>query len=383
MYNFKYSNPVKIIFGKGSISEITSEIPLTDKVMIIYGGGSIKKNSVYDQVTEALKDHQWIEFGGIEANPHYETCTKAVEMIRENEIGYLLAVGGGSVIDATKFIAAAALYDGDAWDLMTGKAKIKNALPFGTVLTLPAAASEMNSGFVITKAGTQEKLAMNSRLVFPHFSVLDPETTYSLPAVQTANGIIDTFVHVIEQYLTIDHHALVQDYFAEAILKVLIEESRKVFDKPYDYDIRANLMWASTWGLNNWIGQGVPQDWSTHMIGHELTAFYGIDHAQTLAIVLPGVMWVKRGDKGDKIAQLGKNVFCIDIGNEEERIGKTIIAVDHFFQSLGVKTHLSDYGIDASGIECVVNRIKERGWLLGEKEDIDYQKVEEILKRRL
>ncbi len=352
-------------------------------VMLIYGGGSIKKNTVYQQVISALHGYSRIEFSGIEANPHYETCVKAVKMIRDHQIDYLLAVGGGSVIDATKFIAAAALYTGDPWDLMIGKARIEKALPFGTVLTLPATGSEMNNGFVISKAETEEKLAMDSRYTFPQFSILDPETTYTLPDRQTANGIVDTFVHVLEQYLTYDQHALLQDYFAEAILKVLIEEGEKVLKNPHDYDIRANLMWASTWGLNNWIAQGVEEDWATHMIGHELTAFYGIDHAQTLAIVLPGMMKIKSDAKGEKILQMGDHVFGITSGTAEERMNKTIAKVEAFFHTIGVKTRLSDYGLDEEAIEKVAQRFKERGWVLGEHHDIDDKAVKEILMLRL
>ena len=383
MYNFKFSNPVKILFGKNMIAELSKEIPANSKVMILYGGGSIHKNGVYEQVTNALKDFQWIEFAGIEPNPHYETCLKAVEKIRENKVNFLLAVGGGSVIDATKFIAAAALYDNDPWDFMLEKETITKAMPFGTVLTLPATGSEMNQGFVITKAATQEKLACGSPHTAPQFSVLDPETTYTLPTAQTANGIADTFVHVTEQYLTFPNNASLQDYFAEGILNVLIEEGGKVFDNPKDYDVRANLMWASTWGLNNWIGQGVPQDWATHMIGHELTAFYNIDHGKTLAIVLPGVLSVMRKEKAAKIIQMGERVFHISDGSAEERIDKTIQALEAFFQSIGIKTRLSDYGVDQAGIEVIVKRFQERGWQLGENGNITYDVVERILKERL
>lgn len=383
MKNFKFANPVKIIFGKGMIKEIVKEIPATQRIMVIYGGGSIKKNGVYDQVTEALKNHTWYEFSGIEANPHYETCLKAVERIREWHVDFLVAVGGGSVIDAVKFISAAALYDGDPWDFMTGRGKINAAMPFGTVLTLPATGSEMNKGFVITKAETQEKLAGGSPFTYPKFSVLDPETSYSLPQKQTANGIIDTFVHVTEQYLTFNNHALLQDYFAEAILKVLVEEAPKVLENPTDYNVRANLMWASTWGLNDWIGQGVTTDWATHMIGHELTAFYGIDHGQTLAIILPGVMDVMRKDKEEKILQMGENIFHITEGSTDERINKTIQSVEEFFHSVGVKTRLTDYQVDESGIQKIVARFKERNWALGEHENITFERIEEILKRRM
>lgn len=383
MENFKFSNPVKIIFGKGMIKELTKEIPISMKVMILYGGGSIKSNGVYEQVISALQNHQVTEFGGIEPNPHYETCMEAVNIIEQEKIDFLLAVGGGSVIDATKFIVAAACCENDPWKLMTGEIPIRDAMPFGTVLTLPATGSEMNKNFVVTKALTKEKLACSSPFVYPKFSVLDPETTYSLPAKQTANGIADAFIHVLEQYLTTPQEAFIQDYFAESILKVLLEKGIQVFQSPYDYDIRANLMWASTWALNEWIAQGVSEDWATHMIGHELTAFYGIDHGQTLAIVLPGVMHLLRAQKEEKILRLGKNVFGIDSGTIDERIDMTINQIDQFFRSIGIKTKLSEYGLGIDAIAPIIERFKERKWQLGEAGNIDYEMIEKILRSRI
>ena len=320
MNNFAFVNPVKILFGKNMISEITKEIPSHYKVLVIYGGGSIKKNGVYDQVKNALKDYQWFEFSGIEPNPHYETCMQAVEVIKQKNIDYILAVGGGSVIDATKFIVAAACFEeGDPWRILADKPNvvINKALPFGTILTLSATASEMNAGAVITKKETLEKLSFSSPLVYPKFSVLDPSVTFTLPPVQISNGVIDSFVHVIEQYLTYPVNGLLQDFMAESILKVLIIDGPKALKDPLNYDIRANLMWASTWALNGWIACGVPQDWSTHLIGHELTAFYGIDHAQTLAIVLPGVMKLQKEEKKEKILRLGREVFSLQSDSTE------------------------------------------------------------------
>jgi len=294
MKNFTYSNPVKIIFGKNTIPQLAVEIPEGAKTLIIYGGGSIKRNGVYDQVTEALKGRKYFEFPGIGANPEFETCLKVIDLIKKENIDFLLAVGGGSVIDATKFIALASQAEGNPWAIITDFKYPEKALPFGTVLTLPATGSEMNCGAVITKAETKEKLSFGSPLVFPKFSILDPETTYSLPSIQIANGVVDTFVHTTEQYLTYPAGGALQDYFAEGILKVLIKNGEQALKAPENYEVRANLMWASTWGLNGWIAQGVPEDWATHMIGHELTAFFGIDHAQTLAIVLPGLLEVLR-----------------------------------------------------------------------------------------
>lgn len=386
MDNFSFINPVKIIFGKNTIKELANEIPANSKVLVLYGGGSIKSNGVYQQVADALAKFEWSEFSGIEANPHYETCLKAVEIIKEKNIDYLLAVGGGSVVDATKFIAAAACFDSnlDPWDILSKRAEIRSALPFGTVLTLSATGSEMNSGAVITRASTQDKLAFGSEHVFPKFSILDPETTYSLPIKQVSNGVVDSFVHVIEQYLTYPANAMIQDKFSEAILSTLIIEGPKVLENPANYDIRANLMWASTWALNGWISCGVPEDWTTHMLGHEITALYGLDHAQTLAIVLPGVMKVMQEQKADKILQLGEQVFGIYNNlSKQERIDNTIKAVENFFEEMQVKTHLSDYGLTAEVIDKVADRIKNRGWKLGERQNITSETVKEIVSLRL
>lgn len=384
MQNFTFVNPVKIIFGKDTISKIANEIPRDQKVLVIYGGGSIKKNGVYDQVIEALKGYDYLEFSGIEPNPHYETCMKAVELIKKEKVDFLLSVGGGSVLDATKFIASAALFEGDPWDILAKGSKIKKALPFGDIITLPATGSEMNNGGVISKATTQEKLSFASSKTYPQFSILDPETTFSLPMRQIANGIVDSFVHVMEQYLTTgDDNAILQDYMAEAITKTIIEEGPKSLDDPHNYNVRANFMWAATWALNGWIKCGVEEDWATHMIGHEITAFYGLDHAQTLAIILPGVMEVLREQKSEKICQLGKNVFNINESDVDTQITSTIAAVERFFESVGVKTHLSDYELGYDAINKVAERIRERGWLLGERGNITDDVVRKILELRL
>lgn len=383
MRNFTYSNPVKIIFGKKTISKLAVEIPKDARILIIYGGGSIKRNGVYDQVMEALKGRICFEFPGIGANPEFETCLKAIDLIKKEKIDFLLSVGGGSVIDATKFIALASHADGDLWDILSKNKYPEKALPFGTVLTLPATGSEMNCGSVITKFETKEKLAFGTPLVFPKFSILDPETTFSLPAKQIANGVIDTFVHTTEQYLTYPSGGALQDYFAEGILKVLIKNGEQALKAPENYEVRANLMWASTWGLNGWIAQGVPEDWATHMIGHDLTALYGIDHAQTLAIVLPGLMDVLREEKSEKIIQMGERVFGVSDGSRDHRIDATIEAVNSFFKHLGVGTHLSHYGLGQEAIQKVVERMKERGWILGERKNITPEMVEKILNKQL
>lgn len=385
MENFIFANPVKIIFGKNTISQITNEIPKNKKVLIIYGGGSIKKNGVYNQVVKALDGYKYFEFEGIEPNPHYETCMKAVAFIKENNIDFLLAVGGGSVIDATKFIAAAACFKGsDPWTFISKHEPIDSALPFGTILTLPATGSEMNSGAVITRAETKDKLAFASAYTFPQFSVLDPEVTYTLPAKQIANGVVDTFIHIIEQYVTYPDRAEIQYAFAESVLKVLINEGPKALETPEDYDVRANLMWASTWGLNGWIGCGVPQDWATHRIGHELTALYGLDHGQTLAIVLPGVLTVMKQQKEEMIIRLGEQVFGIYNNlTKDERIQYTIEAVEGFFKEMGIATRLSDYGLGQEAVDAVSKKITERGWKLGERQNIDGNVVKEILTIRI
>lgn len=385
MNNFEFYNPTKIIFGKDTIAKLAVLIPHESNVLITYGGGSIKKNGVYDQVIKALGTRKVYEFGNIEPNPHYETCLKCVDFIKENEIDFILAVGGGSVIDATKFIAAAFYYESNnAWEILeTRGIKIKKAMPFGTVLTLPATGSEMNNGSVITRKETKEKKAFHSDFCFPQFSILDPQTTFTLPKKQVSNGIVDTFVHVMEQYLTYPVNNQISDRFAESIIISLIEEAPKVFSNPMDYDVRANLMWCATMGLNSLISCGVPEDWSTHMIGHELTAFHGLDHGVTLSIVLPGVMRIMKDEKGEKIIQFGERVFGIKEGLKEEKIEKTIIATEKFFSSINSPTRLSQVGLDENCISPIVQRMIDRKWSLGENGTINPEKVRLILLDRL
>jgi len=384
MYNFVYQNPVKVIFGKDTISKVAEEIPLNAKIMLTYGGGSIKKTGVYDQIKLALKDVELVEFGGIEVNPHYETCMQAVELAKTEKVDFILSVGGGSVLDATKFIAAAALYsDGDPWDIIAKQARVKKAIPLGAILTLPATGSEMNGNSVITRVSSQEKMAFSSPKVMPKFSILDPECVFTLPDKQVANGIVDAFIHVIEQYLTFDVNSPIQDSFAEGILSTLIAEGPKVLADRKDYESAANFMWSATMALNGLIGAGVPQDWATHMIGHELTAFHGIDHARTLAIVLPGVMHVKRESKKDKILQYGERIWGITSGTDDEKIDTSIAKTVEFFESLGLPTTLPEYDVDIDTIAKITSRFEERGFKLGEKADIDFNEVEAILMDRL
>ncbi len=384
MYNFEYKNPVKIVFGKESISKVAAEIPKNSKVLMTYGGGSIKRTGVYDQVISALTDVDLVEFGGIEVNPHYETCMQAVELVKSEKIDFLLAVGGGSVLDATKFIAAAAFYEnGDPWDFMTKGVKVEKALPLGAVLTLPATGSEMNGNSVITRISTQEKKPFGSPLVLPQFSILDPECVFTLPDKQISNGIADAFVHVLEQYLTFPVNSPLQDRWAEGVLLTLIEEGPKVLADRKDYESAANFMWSTTMALNGIIAVGVPQDWATHMIGHELTAYHGIDHARTLAIVLPGMMHIKRNNKKDKILQYGERIWGITKGTDDERIDATIGKTVEFFESLGIPTKLPEYDVPVDTIAKITDRFEKSGMKLGEKGDIDHTEVESILNHAL
>ncbi len=379
MQNFRYFNPVKILFGKGQIANLAREVPAEARVLITYGRGSVKQNGVFAQVEAALTGRDLREFGGIEPNPKYETLMRAVEVVRSERIGFLLAVGGGSVVDGTKFIAAAAPFEGDPWTIVTGPARVKSAVPLGCVLTLPATGSEMNAFAVISRTGTREKFAFDSPLVYPRFSVLDPETTFSLPPQQVANGVVDAFVHVLEQYLTYPENAPLQDRMAEGILLTLIEEGPKTLADPGDYAARANLMWAATMALNGLIAVGVPQDWSTHMIGHELTALTGLDHAQTLAIVLPNLLHVQRHGKAHKLMQYGERVWGIDSGDPEERMTRAIEKTRTFFHRLGVPTRLSDYGIARDSLTEITARFEQRRAALGERQDITALVVSRIL----
>jgi NADP-dependent alcohol dehydrogenase len=388
MLNFTFYNPVKVIFGKGTIAQLGELIPVDKRIMLTYGGGSIKSNGVYDQVKNALKGRYCIEFGGIEPNPLYETCMKAVEICRKEKIDFILAVGGGSVADGSKFIAAAALYQGkDPWDILIPSAnpqdaEVKSALPLGVVLTLPATGSEMNTNAVISRKATMDKRVFSSPFVYPQFSILDPETTFTLPIRQTVNGIVDAFVHVVEQYITFDVNSLLQDRQAEAVFLTLIEEGPKVLANPNDYDTRANIMWCATNALNGLIGCGVPQDWATHMIGHELTAAYGLDHAQTLAAVLPSLLRYHKNAKLGKLAQMGSRVFGINEADKNVAAEKTICAIENFFNSIGMPTKLSAYNIKSQDAAVkIYEKLKPLNQAFGEHADITPEAVKDILSR--
>ncbi|WP_145479875.1 alcohol dehydrogenase [Yersinia similis] len=372
MQNFTLHTPTKVLFGTGQIAQLTQEIPADARILITYGGGSIKQNGVLDQVHKALKGFDFLEFSGIEPNPTYETLMKAVELCRTEGINFLLAVGGGSVLDGTKFIAAAVNYPQDPWHILetTGR-DITEALPMGSVLTLPATGSEANNGAVISRRSTGDKQHFFSPHVQPLFAVLDPVVTYTLPPRQVANGVVDAFVHTIEQYLTYPVDAKVQDRFAEGLLLTLIEEGPKALQDPENYNVRANIMWSATMALNGLIGAGVPQDWATHMLGHELTARHGLDHAQTLAVVLPALLVAKKQQKRAKLLQYAERVWGLREGSEDQRIDAAIEATRHFFESLGVATRLSAYKLDGSSIPDLIKKLEEHGMTkLGEHSDI-------------
>ena len=382
MNNFTFRNPTKLIFGKGTIAQIAAEIPAEAKIMMTYGGGSIRRNGVYDQVKAALKDRTVVEFGGIEPNPQYETLVQAIGLAREQGVDFLLAVGGGSVIDGTKFIATALKYEGDPWDFMVDPSKATDAVPLATVLTLPATGSEMNNGAVVSRKEFNEKLAFHNPKGYPLFSVLDPEVCYSLPQRQIVNGIVDSFAHTLEQYLTFDTQSMVMDRWAEGLLLTLVELGPKLVERHDRYDEVANFMLTATMALNGFIAMGVPQDWATHMIGHELTALHGLDHGVTLAIVYPGMMKVMRRENFDKLVQYAERVWGVT-GSPEQKAEAAIEKTDAFFRSLGVKTRLSEHGIGEQTVDFIVERFRKRGWNLGESGKVTPERVAEILHDRM
>lgn len=381
MFNFEFHNPTKIVFGTDTIAKLDQLVPANARVLILLGGESARKNGTLAEVRAALGAREVQEFNGIEPNPSYETLMQAVELIRREKLDYLLAVGGGSVIDGTKFVAAAVPFVGEPWDILTTHGQVVTAaLPFGSVLTLPATGSEMNNGSVITRKASHSKLAFMSTHVFPQFSILDPTKTLTLPTRQIANGVVDAYVHIVEQYLTYPANGMVQDRFAEGLLLSLIELGPKVLATPNDYDLRANLMWIATQALNGLIGAGVPQDWSTHMIGHELTALYDIDHARTLAIVLPANLHVRRTSKHAKLLQYAERVWGIREGSDEQRIDAAIAKTAEFFEAMGIKTKLADYELDQTAVDAVVAQLEKHGMTaIGEHGDLTPEVARQIL----
>jgi NADP-dependent alcohol dehydrogenase len=382
MTNFELYNPTNYIFGTHQIQKLGQLIPKGSKILLAYGGGSIFKNGIHQQVIDAIKDFETIEFGGIEPNPRFETLMQAVELIKKKNVTFILAVGGGSVIDGVKFISGAVNFNGNPIEILQKRILIKeNAMPFGTVLTLPATGSEMNSGAVVTIEATQEKLTTGGSALFPKFSICDPTVIVSLPKRQLQNGVVDAFTHVMEQYLTFPHDALLQDHFSESILKTLIEIGPEVVEHPSDYKLASNFMWCCTMALNGLIQKGVPSDWATHMIGHELTALYEIDHARTLAIIAPNLYRVMFETKKDKLAQYGKRVWNIQNLDTEATALMAIEKTVDFFHKMGMFTKLSENTKDfEKSAEIIVNRFQKRGWkALGEKQNITLEKVKEIV----
>ncbi|ENY6493947.1 TPA: iron-containing alcohol dehydrogenase [Vibrio parahaemolyticus] len=376
--NFSYVNPTKIFFGQQQIAAIKDAIPADQKVLVIYGGGSIKKNGVYDQVAEALTGHEWSVFSGVEPNPTKETLDKAVAIVKDQNIDFILAVGGGSVIDGSKYVAAASKYDGDGWDIMIGKHQVTEATPLAAILTLPATGSESNMGAVITKAETQDKLPFMSPAVQPKFAVLDPDVMKTLPERQLINGIVDAWVHVCEQYITLPTGAMVQDGYAETLLKTL-KTLGEQFAERDDDQWRANLMWSANQALNGLIGSGVPHDWATHMIGHELTALWGVDHARSLAIIQPSLLRNQMQFKRAKLEQMGRNVFGLE--SSDDLAERTIEAIEAFYHQLGVATQLDNHGESREqAIDAIIDQLNKHGMtVLGENQAITLERSREIL----
>ena len=383
MLNFELYNPTNLVFGKGQIEKLSTLVPQGAKILLAYGGGSIFKNGIHEQVIDNLKGFEIVEFAGIEPNPRFETLMKAVAIIKEQNIDFILAVGGGSVIDGVKFISAAVPFEGNPIDILKKRILFKDAtkvVPFGTVLTLPATGTEMNSGAVITIEATQEKLDFGGMAMFPKFSICDPTVIASLPKRQLQNGVVDAYTHVLEQYLTYPHEGYLQDRIAESILQTLIQVGPEVVENPKDYALASNFMWSCTMALNGLIQKGVPSDWATHMIGHELTALYGIDHARTLAVVGPNLYRVMFETKKGKLAQYGKRIFNLT-GTEDEIANEAINKTVEFFHTMGMQTKLSDYTKDfEKTADFIVKRFEERDWkALGEKQNITLEKVKEIV----
>ena len=376
MNNFSFQNPTRLIFGDGMIASLSKEIPAGKKIMVTFGGGSVKKNGVYDQVIKALEGRIVTEFWGIEANPTIETLRKAIALGKEKQIDFLLAVGGGSVLDGTKLISSGLLYDGDAWDLVK-KGYYPESVPMGTVLTLPATGSEMNSGAVISRIETHEKYPFYSN--YPVFSILDPKVTFTLPDIQIACGIADTFVHVMEQYMTSPGQSRLMDRWAESILASLIEIAPKIKENKTNYDLMADFMLCATMALNGFISMGVNNDWATHMIGHELTALHGLTHGATLVIVLPGTLRVLAAKKQGKLLQYGERIWGITSGTTEERVALAIKKTEDFFRSLGLHTRLSEENIGDVTIDEITRRFTERNVAFGEDRDVTAQVAREIL----
>ncbi|ADM99091.1 iron-containing alcohol dehydrogenase [Dickeya dadantii] len=382
MLDFEYFNPTRILFGPGKLTEIVKYIPENARILITYGGDSARKYGTLDEIRQTLIDHYTcFEFGGIEPNPQYATLMRAVDVVKANKIDFLLAIGGGSVVDGTKFIAAASTQD-DIWNTWLARAPIQSALPFGCVMTLPATGSEMNATAVVSHKQSGAKAGYSHPLLFPKFAVLDPRKSYTLPSRQVANGVLDAFVHVLEQYLTYPVYGKVQDRFAEGLLLTLIEEGPKAIQTPESYDVRATLTWSATLALNGLIGAGVPQDWATHRIGHQLTSLFGLDHAQTLTVLLPALLDVQRRTKHDKLVQYALRVWNLTAADEDSLISLAIEKTRDFFESMGVKTRMRDYNLPESAIDDILANLDKFHLLpQGEHQDIDRAAAHRILRQ--
>lgn len=377
LFAFDYHNPTRIVFGPDSFAQLPALLPADARVLLLYGGGSIKKNGVYDGIRAALAGRDLVEFGGVEANPTLATLNLAVDLVRREKIGFILGVGGGSVADGAKYVACAALYDGDGWDIVIGKHVPQQALPVGVVLTLPATGSESNAGSVVTNTKTQDKRAFFVPPARPRFAVLNPMVMASLPVRQLENGIVDAFVHVCEQYLTYPVGALVQDGYAEAVMKALVKLGA-TFDRHAEPEWQQNLMWAANQALCGVIGVGVPQDWATHRIAVELTALWGIDHGRTLAIIQPALLRELIEYKREKLEQFGREVFGLDAPSAEDAIA----ALETFYRSVNMPLHLRDAGIsDADAADRVLAGLRAHGKMtLGGHAGIDEAKTERIVR---
>ncbi len=376
MKNFVFNNPTKLVFGKGQIGKLNELIPVDVNLMITYGGGSVRKNGIYDQVKNSLKGKSYIEFWGIEANPRVETLREAIKLGKDNDIDFILAVGGGSVLDGSKLIAAGIASEIDAWEIVLNGVAEKQ-IPFASVMTVPATGSEMNAGAVITREETKEKYSFGGN--YPLFSILDPEVTYSLSEHQIACGLADAYTHVLEQYMTTTGQSRIMDRWAEGILHTVIEIAPKIKANPKDYDLVSEYMLSATLALNDFIRMGVTQDWATHMIGHELTALHGITHGHSLAIVMPGTLRVLKEQKREKLLQYGKRVLNIESGTEDERVDRAIEMTEAFYRSLGLTTRLSEAGVEDNTIEVISKRFTERGVAFGENKNVTGKVVVDIL----
>jgi NADP-dependent alcohol dehydrogenase len=376
MLNFEIITPTRIVFGKdqlGRLPELLGTIAPNRKVMLAYGGGSIRKNGMLDALVHALADFHVVEFSGIEPNPEFQTLMNGVELFKKEQLDCILAVGGGSVIDGVKFMTGAIKYAGDPWDVLEKKdgCLFEDAVPFGAVLTLPATGSEANSGAVISRSEWKQKRAMGGPLFFPRFAFCDPTVVATLPQRQLANGVVDAFMHTLEQYITVPTGNKLQERQAEAILLTLKEVGPLVLKDPSNYELAANLMWSATHALLGFLRCGVPTDWTTHMIGHELTALYGIDHARTLAIIAPRLYENQFENKKAKLIQYGKRVWELS-GSDDEIARKAIEETEAFFHQLGIPTRISKYTENGEEAATIIKeRFIERGWTaMGERQVI-------------